>query len=43
MWETDAPFARSPTTDGGIEIRAEGRSAVTLAVWLQDLIDRGKR
>jgi hypothetical protein len=28
--------------DGGIEIVATGRSAVTLATWLQDLVERGK-
>jgi hypothetical protein len=41
MWNVDSPFERHPTGDGGIEIRASGRSAIALAVWLQDLIDRG--
>jgi len=42
MWDTDSPFERRSTADGGIEIRAEGRSAVTLTVWLRELIERGR-
>jgi hypothetical protein len=38
-WECDAPFERHATADGGVEIRAEGRSAVVLVTWLRDLIE----
>jgi hypothetical protein len=38
MWETDAPFDRSVTKNGGLEILAKGRSAVALLVWLEDLV-----
>jgi hypothetical protein len=41
MWEADSPFERRPTADGGVEILAKGRAAVTLAVWLADLIAAG--
>lgn len=41
MWETDSPFERRVTADGGVEIIAKGRSAITLVVWLQELVDRG--
>jgi hypothetical protein len=45
MWETDSPFERrlTLTADGGVEIVAKGRSAVTLAVWLQEPIAREKQ
>jgi hypothetical protein len=42
MWDTDSPFERRQTADGGVEIVARGRSALTLAVWLQQLIERGR-
>ena len=42
MWETDAPYERRPTSDGGVEILARGRSAVTLVIWLTELIEAGK-
>lgn len=38
MWQTDSPYAHRQTADGGIEIRAEGRSAVTLLIWLDELV-----
>jgi hypothetical protein len=38
MWSVDSPFTRRPTTDGGVEILAKGRSAVTLLVWLEGLV-----
>ena len=38
MWATDSPFERRPTADGGIEIVARGRSAVTLSAWLRELM-----
>ncbi len=38
MWNTDSPFERRVTTDGGVEILARGRSAVTLSLWLRELI-----
>jgi hypothetical protein len=38
MWDTDSPFERRPTTDGGVEILAKGRSAVTLLVWLEGIV-----
>jgi hypothetical protein len=41
MWETDSPFERRLTADGGVEIVAKGRSAITLVVWLQDLVGHG--
>jgi hypothetical protein len=37
MWDVDSPFERRPTTDGGVEILAKGRSAVTLLVWLEGI------
>ena len=43
MWETDSVFQRRPTLDGGVEIVAKGRSAVTLVTWIQELIELGKR
>src|SRR4051812_14346743 len=36
MWETDSPFECRLIADGGMEIRAEGRSAITLLVWLRN-------
>jgi hypothetical protein len=39
MWETDSPYEHRVTADGGIEILAEGRSAITLIGWLRDLVD----
>jgi hypothetical protein len=42
MWDTDSPFERRPTANGGVEIVARGRSALTLVVWLQELIERGR-
>jgi hypothetical protein len=41
MWESDSPYGPRPTSDGGLQIVARGRSAVTLAVWLQELIRLG--
>lgn len=38
MWETDSPYERRKTSDGGVEILAKGRSAVTLLVWLEDIV-----
>ena len=38
MWEADSPYEHRRTCDGGVEILAKGRSAVTLLVWLEDLI-----
>jgi hypothetical protein len=38
MFVTDSPFECRRTSDGGIEILAEGRSAVTLLVWLEDIV-----
>lgn len=38
MWATDSPYEHRPIADGGIEIRAEGRSAVTLLVWLDERV-----
>jgi hypothetical protein len=38
MRETDSPYEYRRTSDGGIEILAEGRSAVTLLVWLEDIV-----
>jgi hypothetical protein len=40
MWNADAPFERRPTTDGGVEVLAQGRSAkVPLLGWLAGIID----
>ena len=39
MWDLDSPFERRPTTDGGVEILAKGRSAVTLLVWLEGIVE----
>jgi len=38
MWETDSPYARRATTGGGIELLAQGRSAVSLVVWLESYL-----
>jgi hypothetical protein len=38
MWATDSPYQHRKTADGGLEIRAEGRSGVTLLVWLDELV-----
>ncbi len=38
MFETDSPYERRMTSDGGIEILAKGRSAVTLLVWLEEIV-----
>jgi hypothetical protein len=38
MWDTDSPYEQRRTGDGGVEILAKGRSAVTLLVWLEDLV-----
>jgi hypothetical protein len=38
MWETDSPHEKRITTSGGAEIRARGRSAVTLLVWLEGVL-----
>jgi hypothetical protein len=38
MFETDSPYEAGGTTDGGVEILAKGRSAVTLVVWLEGIV-----
>jgi hypothetical protein len=39
MWNADAPFERRPTTDGGVEVLARGRSAnVLLLGWLTGIV-----
>jgi hypothetical protein len=38
MFETDSPYEQRRTTDGGVEILAKGRSAVTLLVWLDGIV-----
>jgi hypothetical protein len=38
MWNVDSPFERRPTTDGGVEILAKGRSAIALLVWLEGIV-----
>lgn len=38
MGKTDSPYESRRIADGGLEIRAEGRSAVTLLVWLDALV-----
>jgi len=38
MLETDSPYEHRRTSDGGIEILANGRSAVTLLVWLEEIV-----
>jgi hypothetical protein len=38
MFETDSPYDQRRTSDGGIEILARGRSAVTLLVWLEEIV-----
>jgi hypothetical protein len=41
MWNADAPFERRPTTDGGVEVLAQGRSAkVLLLGWLAGIVGR---
>jgi hypothetical protein len=43
MWESDSPYEARKTSDGGLEIRAAGRSAICLLLWLEDLVKRGAR
>jgi hypothetical protein len=38
MLKRDAPYEHRKTKHGDIEILAKGRSAVTLLVWLDDLV-----
>jgi hypothetical protein len=38
MGNADAPFVRRPTTDGGMEIFARGRSAEVLIGWLRGIV-----
>jgi hypothetical protein len=41
MGNADAPFDRRPTTDGGVEVLAKGRSAkVLLLGWLTEIIGK---
>ncbi|MGO9835488.1 MAG: hypothetical protein ACLP1X_14840 [Polyangiaceae bacterium] len=41
MCSADAPFDRRPTTDGGVEVLAQGRSAkVLLLGWLAGIVGR---
>lgn len=43
MFETDSPYEHNRTTDGGIEILAKGRSAVTLLVWLEEIVQEAPK
>lgn len=38
MFESDSPYEGGATADGGLQIRAKGRSAVTLLVWLEGIV-----
>lgn len=38
MFQTDSPYEHRRTADGALEIRAQGRSAVTLVAWLEELV-----
>jgi len=38
MWATDSPYEHRRTAHGGLEIRAAGRSAITLLIWLEQLV-----
>lgn len=38
MWKLDAPYEKRVSTMGGVQIMANGRSAVSLAVWLERLL-----
>lgn len=40
MFATDSPYEHRPLPDGGVEIKAAGRSAVCLGIWLQGLLPR---
>ena len=42
MWSTDSPYEHRKTSDGGIEIRASGRSALSLYYWLEALVNPGE-
>jgi hypothetical protein len=39
MWNTDAPYERAVTRQGGVHLFARGRSAVSLLVWLAGLLE----
>jgi hypothetical protein len=43
MFDTDSPYQHRRTGDGGIEIVASGRSAVTLLTWLEDVVSPAPR
>ena len=50
MFETDAPYEKRRSSEGGAQLTARGRAAVCLAVWLEGLLegvptfgDRGRR
>jgi hypothetical protein len=38
MWSCDAPYEKSVTKHGGVEIRARGRSAIVLGVWIEGIL-----
>jgi hypothetical protein len=40
MWKCDAPYDKKPTTLGGLQVSARGRSAVVLLVFLEDVAAR---
>ena len=42
MWAVDSPYEKQASSDGGVQIVARGKSAVTLLVWLGDLIAAGQ-
>lgn len=39
MWSCDAPYEKHETSLGGVEIKAKGRSATALLVWLEALLE----
>ena len=43
MWSTDSPYEKRVTKHGGVELLARGRSAVTLAVWLEEMFLRERQ
>jgi hypothetical protein len=42
MWAADAPYEKTVTKRGGVELKVRGRSAVVLWEWLAELVENGR-
>ena len=43
MWNADAPYEKRMSRGGGVQVVANGRSAIALVAWLTKLIEEGRR